>query len=90
MVNFMLAVVHNKLGFPIVVSDILIKPHGTEKIDLPNGFKYNTNQILVSYINEEKQTVVEDEKEVIETIAVEPVVKEKPKVAKKRKKRSSK
>ena len=73
MASFMLAVVHNKMPFPVFISNVLIKPHGTEKIDLPDGFKYDLKKLSVSYITnvieknsiESKETVEIEEKPVV-------------------------
>ena len=83
----MLAIVHNKLPFPISVAGVSIDAYGTEKVDLPYGFKFNKNRLSVSYIKA-TETVAEEKP----TAIVEPeVVEDKPKPkTKKRKKRSTK
>lgn len=91
----MQAKVHNKLDFPIKVSDVILGAHDTKIIDLPNGFKYSKNRLSVSYIKtatETEQSVVEDKTVVAEEKAEEtkPVVKATPKPKQKRKKRTTK
>lgn len=49
-----MAYVHNKTNVPISVVNNIIKPHDTIYIDLPDTFKYNSNNLSVSYSGFEK------------------------------------
>ena len=87
----MLAVVHNKLPFPVFIASVVIAPHGTEKIDLPNGFEYDSKRLSVSYIKEDVSETKVESKETAKPKAEEkPVVENKPKPKKKTRKRNTK
>lgn len=86
----MLAKVHNKLAFPIVIADKIISAHGTEEIDLPQGFKVDTKRISVSYITNDMVEKKVEPTEIVETKVEKPKVESKPKPKKKTKKRNTK
>lgn len=64
----MMAYVHNKKNFPVVVVKHIIKPHDTVCIDIPKGMLSNNN-VNISYCDLEKPVEVKVAKKDTRTTA---------------------